>query len=230
MRRTTKAFTLIELLIVVAIIGILAAIAIPNFMNARIRSKVARAYADMKSLEYPIMQYKADHYMFPITQFTRPMFPVRYPKSLTTPIPYIQSVPIDIFRNDALEKDQYPIIFGFWLDVTDMSYTYGRYGPYRNSDSSGYILNQVINIDFRPGGIRTFNSNDKYRSDLVHWRLESAGPDQIRWRNKNYTDIPFSEPLYDASNGIVSNGNLYLSDEGMGGGLMKYKYMMERQE
>jgi prepilin-type N-terminal cleavage/methylation domain-containing protein len=48
--RANKAYTLIELLIVVAIIAILAAIAVPNFLEAQVRSKVARVKADMRTL------------------------------------------------------------------------------------------------------------------------------------------------------------------------------------
>lgn len=44
------AFTLIELLIVVAIIAILALIAVPNFLEAQIRSKVSRAKSDLRSI------------------------------------------------------------------------------------------------------------------------------------------------------------------------------------
>src|SRR5689334_5457792 len=65
MRYMIKAFTLIELLIVVAIIAILAAIAVPNFLEAQVRSKVSRVKADQRSLATAVESYYVDNNSYP---------------------------------------------------------------------------------------------------------------------------------------------------------------------
>lgn len=123
-----QAFTLIELLIVVAIIAILAAIAVPNFLEAQTRSKVARVKSDLLSIATAGESYRVDHNEYPegtdnpagwdssIAAYLGPLAPGYYTfrtqapggktvgrdfAGITTPIAYMSSVPYDVFAPKA---------------------------------------------------------------------------------------------------------------------------------
>ena len=61
MNRTHKGFTLIELMIVVAVIGILAALAIPNYIRFQARAKQSEAKGNLKGLFTTERSYYAEH-------------------------------------------------------------------------------------------------------------------------------------------------------------------------
>jgi prepilin-type N-terminal cleavage/methylation domain-containing protein len=63
--RNRKGFTLIELLIVVAIIGILAAIAIPQFSAYREKAYNSAANSDLKNWKTGQEAYNADYQSYP---------------------------------------------------------------------------------------------------------------------------------------------------------------------
>ena len=64
-RRRQAGFTLIELLIVVAIIGLIAAIAIPNLRNAMNKAKQGRTLADMRTIGSALETYSIDNNLYP---------------------------------------------------------------------------------------------------------------------------------------------------------------------
>ena len=63
--RKNRGFTLIELLIVVAIIGIIAAIAIPNLLNAINRGRQKRSMADLRTVGTAVEAYAVDMAFYP---------------------------------------------------------------------------------------------------------------------------------------------------------------------
>ena len=64
-RKNQKGFTLIELLIVVAIIGILAAIAIPQFSSYRQKAFNSAAQSDLKTIKTTVEGFYTDTYYYP---------------------------------------------------------------------------------------------------------------------------------------------------------------------
>ena len=173
--KKVSAFTLIELLIVVAIIGILAAIAVPNFLNAQMRAKIASAESAMRSIDTALEMYRVDHGHYPywqnsagtnINPVNRRLIP------LTSPISYMSSVPQD------------PFVYGAANTRLD------------NTQDAAYVTYDYIEAK----SIQLHNTLPLGPAWLCsEWRLNSYGPDY-------YNDTGY--PLYSASNGLRSKGDL----------------------
>src|SRR5213594_4446701 len=104
MKREGNGFTLIELLIVVAIIGIIAAIAIPNLLNAIDRGKQKRTMADMRSIGTAVESYAVDNNFYPKGMSSTGAAGV---SSYVSPI-YIKTVPSLDGWNNAWDLDSTP--------------------------------------------------------------------------------------------------------------------------
>jgi prepilin-type N-terminal cleavage/methylation domain-containing protein len=179
------AFTLIELLLVVMIIAILAAIAIPNFLEAQTRSKIARAKSDMRSVATGIEAFRTDQNRYPPvnTESFLPRLII-----ITTPVAYLSSIPEDVF------------LVGM---------------PASFSDFDWAAAFQIDGIFYHPFPFEyMLRPDDSYEGfpfsrPAIQWALKSAGPDRIPvWFFA--PDVT----AYDPTNGTTSPGDLIISGPG----------------
>ncbi|HVT35844.1 MAG TPA: type II secretion system major pseudopilin GspG [Nevskiaceae bacterium] len=66
--RHAAGFTLIEIMVVVVILGILAAVVVPKIMDAPVKARIAKAKQDISALESALEYYKLDNFSYPSTQ------------------------------------------------------------------------------------------------------------------------------------------------------------------
>ncbi|MBN2329788.1 MAG: prepilin-type N-terminal cleavage/methylation domain-containing protein [Candidatus Omnitrophica bacterium] len=183
-----RSFTLIELLIVVAIIGILAAIAVPNFLNAQVRAKIARVQSDQRAVATACENYKIDQNAYPYPQSN-----LRYVGAipeLTTPVSYLSSLQLhDPFNTEKMGE----------AGVLNIGAEFSTYvwGNYRGEWGTWWAGSNGAAVSQMPNGFSINSAGpDHSFSRAMHIPLE-------RKFNKPVTGI-----IYNPSNGLNSAGDL----------------------
>ncbi len=125
-RRTQSGFTLIEIMVVVVILGILAAIAVPNIMSNPEQARETRAEHDIRTIESQLEMYRLDNHRYPTTDQGLEAL-VERPTSEPEPADwkdggYMRSVPSDPWGNEYQYLDPED------ADGRIMIYTYGPDG------------------------------------------------------------------------------------------------------
>ncbi|MBN1477281.1 type II secretion system protein [Candidatus Sumerlaeota bacterium] len=205
-----RAFTLIELLVVVGIIAILAAIAMPNFLQAQTRAKTSRAMADMRSLATALEAYAVDWNLCPpCNAFGTPgnraptlTEPYVYLELLSSPIAYITNAfPEDPFH----PTDRLPIAEHDQI---------GRVEPQPVVDPAGPQWRAYTYTSWNARG-RTTASGGGFdiKSLPQSWLLQSAGPDRQYFNTggilENFSEEESLDLVYDPTNGVVSFGAIF---------------------
>lgn len=195
-------FTLIELLIVVAIISILAAIAVPNLLEAQVRSKVSRTKADLRTITTAVESYRVDQNRYPpdAQQNTVP-FLARL-RRLTTPVAYLSSVPGDPFADISKIRE--------YCQKHSIN-------PYTEDGTLGGKIVYPLTYDFAnrrqaDGSFESVSIWERISStpDSVLWGMRGIGPDRWpAWLGDE--TIP-----YDPTNGTVSRGIIFWTGPGRG--------------
>lgn len=132
-----RGFSLVELLIVVAVIGLIVAIAIPNLLNAIQRSKQTRTISDMRSISNGLGIYQQDYAKFPILASLGELTDVS-----DGLVPFIGQVPLD---------DGWNNIFKYRSDGD--SYTLASYGVNLLADTpwesgfTSYFTDDIVILD-----------------------------------------------------------------------------------
>ena len=130
--RKQKGFTLIELLIVIAIIGIIAAIAIPNLLNALDRSRQKRSMSDLRTWGSALGTYLVDFNFYPFDPVgpNAPVTTTAFLYTMFSEKKYLESAPyLDGWNNNFIYTA------GGTTMQTAQGYTIGSFGKGNQGDA-----------------------------------------------------------------------------------------------